>query len=968
MTPQERTAEVCRTWGLLHNDGGVREIRSLKNGACGTIGGYFDDGAALTGALKSMDSKIVGNVFITLNPVKPELLARCVNRLDRNVQATTTDADIARRAWLLIDCDPKRPAGISATDEEHDLALERSAAIRSFFVGYGLHTILADSGNGGHNLLPIDLPNDDASRDLLAKVLEALASLFDDERVEVDTTTFNAARISKLYGTQARKGDSTPDRPHRYAHILEVPDDLTPAPLEALQQIAALLPVPQEPAAPVKGTSRPASTFDLGQWVAAHGIAIHKRTPYKDGERWQLAVCPFNAEHSAPDAALYLFTSGKIGFKCSHKSCAGNHWREFRLHYEPTAYDRKNTYEKVREAKAALAEDADGEAASGGEDADTGPYAETTRGIVRLKPTTDGPAIAIPLTNFCARIVATVTIDNGAETSLSFDIEARRHGRNYAFSVPAKDFAPLNWVIEKMGPQSIVHAGMSAKDHTRVGIQTLSGVPAEHYQYEHTGWRQIGEQWVYLHGDGWIGGVIPGSVSVALEGAMAGYRLPPVADEATTREAVRASLRMLELAKPEITYPLYTLVWRAAIETCDFAAHITGATQSGKSTVAALAQQHFGATMNARRLPASWGSTANALTEIAFTAKDALLTVDDFVPKGTTYDVQKLNALAEQVLRAQGNNAGRSRMRDNATLRAARPPRGLILSTGEDIPPGESLRARMLIVELARGDLKVEVLKHCQADADAGLYAQAMTGFLAWLAPQYEKRRKEVREATVRMRDDWGQGEMLRTPDILANLAAGFHLFLSFAMDCGAITEKDAHTLNRTAVEALRSCGEAQTRHQSANEPARRFVDLTRQAIVSGKAYLTSETDGQPFDPAACGWRKEPDAHGDYFWKAMGDRIGWITGDDVYLLPEAAYNVARRMGEVGGEGISIAPRTLAKRLRERGYLSTTDTTRGTSTVRKVFGGAKRDVLHFNKKVYVSEPADKTDKTDTEEDS
>ena len=45
----------------------------------------------------------------------------------------------------------------------------------------------------------------------------------------------------------------------------------------------------------------------------------------------------------------------------------------------------------------------------------------------------------------------------------------------------------------------------------------------------------------------------------------------------------------------------------------------------GKSALAALCQQHFGATMNGGSLPANFVSTGNALEWLAFYAKDALV-------------------------------------------------------------------------------------------------------------------------------------------------------------------------------------------------------------------------------------------------------------------------------------------------------------------------------------------------------
>jgi hypothetical protein len=44
--------------------------------------------------------------------------------------------------------------------------------------------------------------------------------------VVVDLTVFNAARITKLYGTMTCKGDSTTDRPHRRSRVLEIVESL----------------------------------------------------------------------------------------------------------------------------------------------------------------------------------------------------------------------------------------------------------------------------------------------------------------------------------------------------------------------------------------------------------------------------------------------------------------------------------------------------------------------------------------------------------------------------------------------------------------------------------------------------------------------------------------------------------------------------------------------------------------------
>ncbi|MDR0615926.1 MAG: hypothetical protein LBG29_03870, partial [Synergistaceae bacterium] len=109
-----------------------------------------------------------------------------------------------------------RPAGISATNEELALAKKKAVAVGKFLAEKGFDDpFVAMSGNGVHLLYPVKLPNDDASRNLVKRSLEALAFMFDDVDTKIDTSVFNAARITKLYGTTARKGDDTEERPHR---------------------------------------------------------------------------------------------------------------------------------------------------------------------------------------------------------------------------------------------------------------------------------------------------------------------------------------------------------------------------------------------------------------------------------------------------------------------------------------------------------------------------------------------------------------------------------------------------------------------------------------------------------------------------------------------------------------------------------------------------------------------------------
>jgi len=51
-------------------------------------------------------------------------------------------------------------------------------------------------------------------------LLKQLAAEFDNATVKIDTTVFNASRITKVVGTIARKGMESQGRPYRMAQVL----------------------------------------------------------------------------------------------------------------------------------------------------------------------------------------------------------------------------------------------------------------------------------------------------------------------------------------------------------------------------------------------------------------------------------------------------------------------------------------------------------------------------------------------------------------------------------------------------------------------------------------------------------------------------------------------------------------------------------------------------------------------------
>lgn len=117
--------------------------------------------------------------------------------------------------------------------------------------------------------------------------------------------------------------------------------------------------------------------------------------------------------------------------------------------------------------------------------------------------------------------------------------------------------------------------------------------------------------------------------------------------------------------------------------------------------------------------------------------------IDNFSPTGAAADVARTHRDAERLLRAQGNQAGRGRMRTGSNLRASYYPCDLTVFSAEDAPKVHSLQARILFVEVALGDLSLRE-KHRRTRARGFLYAAAMAGYVRWLAPRMDALKGEL--------------------------------------------------------------------------------------------------------------------------------------------------------------------------------------------------------------------------------
>ena len=322
-------------------------------------------------------------------------------------------------------------------------------------------------------------------------------------------------------------------------------------------------------------------------------------------------------------------------------------------------------------------------------------------------------------------------------------------------------------------------------------------------------------------------------------------------------------------------------------------------------------------------LPGSWSSTANQLERRAFVLKDLPFVIDDYAPSGL--DSRELEVKAARLLRSQGNLSARSRLRADLTDRPGFPPRGIIMGTGEQHPPGHSVLARTMLLDLDRSTVNMVGLS--EAQRTSGVLPHAMTAYIKWLAPQMDSLPEILRQAFEGARHSATTGgEHLRVPGILANLWLGVDCGLRCAEEIGALSGPDANGLRSRCWSALVETGARQALSVEGERPTRRFLTVLATLLAQGKAVLLEKGSGCV-------------AH------SRASLVGWQDGDFIYLLPDASFQAVAQFCKETGEFFPVRSERLMHDFN-REEVSECAARRNTTTVN--VGGQKRRVLKLNR--------------------
>ena len=577
-------------------------------------------------------------------------------------------------------------------------------------------------------------------------------------------------------------------------------------------------------------------------------------------------------------------------------------------------------------------------------------YADFGGAFHLLKQGRNGDVTPVRLCNFTAEIEHEIVKNDGRASARYFRVSGRlAHGEALPeIDILASEFDRLDWLTSAWGSSAQIVVGTRHKDHVLAAIKERSEPKIEQIN-QHTGWVQLGDELIYLTGSGGIGVEgLRSDASCELQGSLSDFHLPePTDPETLVLEELLHTFQ--DVHKENLGLILLGAAMRATLchfEPAKFSIYLQGVTGTFKSALAGVLQAFWGSQFDGANLPANWSSTGNALEKIAFLAKDALLVTDDFVARGTRQEVARTHANAERLLRAQGNQSGRTRLNSKAELRNAFYPRGIVLATGEDLPNGHSLQARLVYLNISKGAINVEALSKLQKCAKNGMLAKTMASFIKWLAADAKSGtlHEFIQNGLECDRENIGRQGHARTQDNLANVLTGLRIFLEFCEEVGGISAETKEQFLDLAIAAATNLANLQATLDHEASEAQRYLDLIRTAISSGKAHIECCTGGTPSHARSLGWRNvhyatlgspEP----------MGQQIGWIDNSHLYLEPGSSLSVVKSLSTALDNHLGSSERAISKCLKEAGLLVRSE--KGRNTAKVSILGARRNVYVLN---------------------
>ena len=546
--------------------------------------------------------------------------------------------------------------------------------------------------------------------------------------------------------------------------------------------------------------------------------------------------------------------------------------------------------------------------------------------------------LVTPLCYGVIAITSEITRVNGFENEIVFEIIATNYKGDLLprIRVNASDFNSLNWVIKNYGCNLAITSGQTVKQKLLTGIQ-LTGLNCSRERvYTHTGYLMRDNKPVdYLH----FGGDLLGDKAIRtdINNSLFRYEMLLPGDDLENKQAITASLQLLDIQEKSVTYPLLAFTYLSAISpiirtvcgVMGFGIYLQGKTQSGKSTLAGLICSHFGK-FTATTPPVSFNATSNAIRELSFILKDMPLWIDDFIPRSNKNEQTKQNNVMQDIARAIGDNSTRLKLNSDSSIKAIHPPRCNYIITGEDNADiGQSGIARLYTLNIS-GQYKSGLINDLLSSANKGLLSRSMSCYIQFVINHYDLMLITFEnEYNKVLQDCITKFGYCRLATQTAVLISSLYCLLYFVRHTGVITSDKAKELYQTGINYILQVSDSNEKQISDNDPVKQFMIIISDVLTTGQKYLINLNNNK-FDN----------------WSLSDDIIGYCDENYIYLNGNLAYKTIATIIQSQNSYFSISKTTLYKQLLEKGYILSSD--KNPQTVKNIRGQSVR-VLKFNRK-------------------
>ncbi|MDD5093083.1 MAG: hypothetical protein PHV74_01695 [Dehalococcoidia bacterium] len=527
----------------------------------------------------------------------------------------------------------------------------------------------------------------------------------------------------------------------------------------------------------------------------------------------------------------------------------------------------------------------------------------------------DGGEYLQPLCSFDPKIEEEIMRDDGLNTVREYIISATMDGANLpAGRVSEADLQSGAWPRKLWGAQANVYPGSTTSQHIRSYLQSGRRGTTAKPIFTHTGWRQIGKRNVFLSASGATG--LEG-IQVELSDRLARYSLPTDFTRISACESMKTSLKFIEpgFGQPGVMVPLWAAMYGCPLMEFmepSFTLFLCGQSGALKSTLEALALNHFGE-FTYLNLPSSWEDTANRLQYNCFVLKDLPLVIDDWAPAATVAAQREQEQKMAAILRSQGNRQGRGRLAADASPKDTYVPRGLVITSGEQLPRGESNAARTFTLGLQRGQVNMEMLTEAQQTAH--MYRYAMAQYVVWITSHWEYLAKYVPDLFFQVRDSAQKaGLHLRLPGTLGWLYASLDVALSFAQEAGVLSDSQKSEVLNANWEMLFQLAQEQGERVNSRRAGVVFLGALQALLSQSKLVLISKKFADLTE--ICGALGEPEPR---TLKAHETFVGWEDAEYLYLIPAVTYERVYSFLMAAGQAITSNPDSVWSDLHAGGY-------------------------------------------------